>query len=163
MEALWPMRDRLLQLLKCTNEYKGDKRSHNPITWVPFSLEVSPKMENVLRLLLFLLIFPLAHPGPLKSWIIGGQEAVPHSRPYMVALKSEDDFICGGFLVAPQWVMTAAHCMDQFTVVLGAHDLHAVEETQQVLGVESYHMHPNYNEISMTHDILLLKVIYPSG
>ncbi|XP_063146982.1 mast cell protease 1-like [Candoia aspera] len=119
-------------------------------------------MEIFLQLLLFLMVFSLAHPGPLKSRIIGGHEAAPHSRPYMAALKSQDDFTCGGFLVAPQWVMSAAHCMDEVTVVLGAHDLHAVEESQQVLGVESYHMHPAYNPITVTHDILLLKLIHPA-
>ncbi|KAM3852520.1 mast cell protease 1A-like [Vipera latastei] len=134
-------------------------RSHNPNIWAPFSLEAILKMENFQQLRLFLLIFPLAHPGPLKSWIIGGQEAVPHSRPYMAALKGEDEFVCGGFLVDPQWVMTAAQ---EFTLVLGAHDLHAVEETQQVLGVESYHMHPNYNDFTVSHDILLLKLSHPA-
>lgn len=45
-------------------------------------------------------------------------------------------------------------------MVLGAHNLHKVEESQQVFGVESYHMHPEYNKYSVSNDILLVKVMY---
>uniref|UniRef100_A0A8C0GAF1 Peptidase S1 domain-containing protein n=1 Tax=Chelonoidis abingdonii TaxID=106734 RepID=A0A8C0GAF1_CHEAB len=53
-----------------------------------------------LLLLLSLLSYPSTH-------IVGGHEAKPHSRPYMAALKFSNGFLCGGFLVAPNWVMTA--------------------------------------------------------
>ncbi|XP_006118274.1 mast cell protease 1A-like [Pelodiscus sinensis] len=117
-------------------------------------------MEQPQRLLLLLslLSYSSVHAGALRSQIVGGHEAKPHSRPYMAALKVSGDFGCGGFLVAPDWVMTAAHCMGDITVILGAHNIHEPEESQQVLGVESYHMHPEYNNVLINNDILLLKL-----
>ncbi|XP_061456940.1 mast cell protease 1A-like [Rhineura floridana] len=111
-------------------------------------------------LLILLLSFSLAQPDALRSQIIGGHEAKPHSRPYIAILKTRDSFGCGGFLVAPQWVMTAAHCMSDITVVLGAHDISAIEKSQQVIGVEAYHMHPEYNLVTFANDILLLKLAF---
>uniref|UniRef100_A0A8C6YTD5 Serine protease 57 n=1 Tax=Nothoprocta perdicaria TaxID=30464 RepID=A0A8C6YTD5_NOTPE len=43
--------------------------------------------------------------------IIGGVAAVPHSRPYMASIQLDGQHVCGGFLVWPKWVMTAAHCL----------------------------------------------------
>lgn len=47
-----------------------------------------------------------------------------HSQiPWMVALKQVDEFRCTGTLVAPQWVLTAGHCVGNFdNVVIGALD-----------------------------------------
>lgn len=42
--------------------------------------------------------------------ITGGDEAEAHSRPYMASLQLEGKHNCGGFLIASQWVMSAAHC-----------------------------------------------------
>ncbi|XP_061457022.1 mast cell protease 1A-like [Rhineura floridana] len=111
-------------------------------------------------LLPLLLSFPLAQPDALRSHIIGGHEAKPHSRPYMAILKRDSSLDCGGFLVAPQWVMTAAHCLDDITVILGAHEIYAFEESQQVIAVESYHIHPEYNRVTSSNDILLLKLAF---
>uniref|UniRef100_A0A8C3FR97 Peptidase S1 domain-containing protein n=1 Tax=Chrysemys picta bellii TaxID=8478 RepID=A0A8C3FR97_CHRPI len=49
-----------------------------------------------------------------RGGIVGGQEAVPHSRPYMAFLKIKRCFepmnTCGGFLIRDDVVVTAAHC-----------------------------------------------------
>uniref|UniRef100_A0A8D2NEE4 Peptidase S1 domain-containing protein n=1 Tax=Zonotrichia albicollis TaxID=44394 RepID=A0A8D2NEE4_ZONAL len=96
--------------------------------------------------------------GALRGEIVGGHEAQPHSHPYMAYLKIVEHGYCGGFLVAPDWVMSAAHCLGNTTVILGAHDITEPEKSQQVRGVLKYYEHPEYNPITYANDILLLQL-----
>uniref|UniRef100_A0A8C6KYU6 Granzyme A-like n=1 Tax=Nothobranchius furzeri TaxID=105023 RepID=A0A8C6KYU6_NOTFU len=46
-----------------------------------------------------------------SSEIINGKEVQQHSLPFM-ALLENDKPMCGGVLIDPKWVLTAAHCRD---------------------------------------------------
>ncbi|NWI45317.1 DDN1 protein, partial [Picathartes gymnocephalus] len=95
--------------------------------------------------------------------IIGGQEVKPHSRPYMAYLKiqsgSQTGF-CGGFLIRPDAVLSAAHCVDKkgITVILGAHNISGREPSQQKIRVGHWVIHPNYSAVGFKNDIVLLKL-----
>lgn len=104
--------------------------------------------------------------------VVGGGEADPGEWPWMVALvlaPVEDAFdghFCGGTLIAPEWILTAAHCVKELPtayidVVLGRHDLHSDEGER--IGIEQKIVHPNYNSYSLDSDLALLKLKRPSS
>ncbi|XP_039999190.1 ovochymase-1 isoform X3 [Xiphias gladius] len=73
----------------------------------------------------------------MESRIIGGQEAWAHSWPWQVSLRFASMPACGGAIIGPQWVISAAHCFKRFkkasfwTVVAGKHDLDNPQEPGQ--------------------------------
>uniref|UniRef100_A0A8C2TJH9 Granzyme M n=1 Tax=Coturnix japonica TaxID=93934 RepID=A0A8C2TJH9_COTJA len=101
-------------------------------------------------------------PPPLAArsrlYIIGGHEAKPHSRPYMVSVQSKGVHVCGGALLNSRWVLTAAHCIPQgMTVVVGLHRLREHRGTQS-FSIRNACPHPDYNEDTLENDLLLLQL-----
>ncbi|KAM4884566.1 cathepsin G-like [Sylvia borin] len=97
--------------------------------------------------------------------IIGGREVKRHSRPYMAYLNIQSGlgtFFCGGFLIRPDAVLSAAHCVDKgkarITVILGAHNISYQEQSQQRIQVTQWVMHPKYSPDDAKNDIALLKL-----
>ncbi|XP_068390754.1 granzyme H-like [Eschrichtius robustus] len=118
-------------------------------------------MQPLLLLMAFLLPPGLGLPF-LSEEIIGGHEAKPHSRPYMVFvqfLDKESWKRCSGVLVQKDFVLTAAHCRGSLiNVTLGAHNIKKQERTQQMIPVRRAIPHPDYNPKNYSNDIMLLQL-----
>ncbi|CAK6983663.1 ovochymase-1 [Scomber scombrus] len=73
----------------------------------------------------------------METRIIGGQEAWAHSWPWQVSLRFASMPACGGAIISPLWVVSAAHCFKRYnkasfwTVLAGKHDLDNPDEAGQ--------------------------------
>ncbi|XP_020937035.1 coagulation factor XII isoform X3 [Sus scrofa] len=90
--------------------------------------------------------------------IVGGLVALPGAHPYIAALYWGQNF-CAGSLIAPCWVLTAAHCLqnrpapEELTVVLGQDRHNQSCEQCQTLAVRSYRLHESYSPKTYQHDL----------
>ena len=100
---------------------------------------------------------------PAVAAIIGGEEAVPGEFPFQAALVTAAGRrqFCGGTFIDGDWVMTAAHCVDDdqpedIKVLAGAHNKLTDGE---LIDIERIHIHPAYaSDASISSDIALLKL-----
>jgi len=104
--------------------------------------------------------------------IVGGEEVVPHSLPWQVAMirKGSNDgdleLNCGGVIICPRFVLSAGHCTDnppnRFQVVTGAHNLKAKENSSRY-DIVKYHNHPEYKNLGLysVYDYTIFELSQP--
>ncbi len=130
-------------------------------------------------------MLPAAHaqegdPPPTQvPEIVGGAPASAGEWPWQVALVQGgavgpsflDDQFCGGSLIHPQWVVTAAHCITDGSgnvvgvttvdVIAGIYNLASPASGYQYRDIDQIIRHPSYNGTTADNDIALLHLASP--
>lgn len=124
------------------------------IAWLLWSAPIAVKAQSEL-------------PSSRSAQIVGGQPADVGEWPWQAMVRA-GGYLCGGSLLADNWVVTAAHCVyddqgvlftpDSITVTLGDHSRVQNDGYEQIMGVAEVIAHPAYDEWSNDNDIALLKL-----
>lgn len=90
--------------------------------------------------------------------IINGYSAPEIRYPYTASLQLYQKHYCGGALVAPDMVITAAHCAEESPIItLGRYDLDdPLDPDYEELSVVNKIVHPQFDKVVVDNDVALL-------
>ncbi|KAL1394379.1 hypothetical protein pipiens_003067 [Culex pipiens pipiens] len=95
--------------------------------------------------------------------IAGGINATITEHPYLVALESNSRLVCGGSIVSPNLILTAAHCLinrnpSHVAVRYGSTDR---EKGGTVVPTKQFFVHSDFDTQTTQHDIALIELEEP--
>ena len=96
----------------------------------------------------------------LDSRIVGGEATTIEEYPYQISLLSYGSHICGGSIVASNFIVTAAHCTDGSSA--SSLSIRAGSSIRNsggtVIGVKKINQNPSYNSWTIDYDISVLEL-----
>lgn len=104
----------------------------------------------------FLLLVVAVHSSPFgkNSKIVGGENAIENEAPFMVSLQVDRSGVfrhtCGGSILNPNFVLTAAHCVTlngldlDYQIVAGEHNLAVDSGNEQIRRVAEIIVHEQF-------------------
>merc|ERR1712200_219411 len=135
---------------------------------------VEGKKELIMRLLVLYILtasfgFAVSSPHLSNGRIVGGSNTEVGEFPWQVSVRNflgGISHFCGGTVIDPSWILTAAHCLDgltpiQYEIVAGIHNVHIPSIHEQIRRVDKGFMHPDYNWDDKEFDIGLIKLNSP--
>ncbi|CAN8013221.1 unnamed protein product, partial [Ixodes persulcatus] len=97
--------------------------------------------------------------------IVGGYQAKVGELPWQVSLQRNGYHFCGGSIISPSIVITAAHCVRRiwngFSVVAGIINLGKRTPYYQRRSVTTIRRHKDFGKNGLMNDIALLKLVEP--
>ncbi|CAF0932638.1 unnamed protein product [Brachionus calyciflorus] len=96
-----------------------------------------------------------------QTKIVNGKVALDNAWPWMAAIYMDFSFICGGSIIAPDLIITAAHCVDDeaffgYEFVYGTNKISSYNFLGET--ASKIYIHPDYFSSVIYNDIALIKL-----
>ena len=95
-----------------------------------------------------------------NSRVVGGKEVEKGRYPFSVSLTRSGRHKCGGSLISPEYILTAAHCADAVRdAEIGRHDRGYYDDySYEKIGIANKFIHPDYNEFTLENDVMVVQL-----